>query len=170
MTLLSLPAMQQNAARRQLMPNQWLRWLHLTLVVIFGLVLPFICWGAEATPGHPHMRAHFVFLSPVHSVQHGGSNPTNAHDLLRTTTDSLASGVHELCAHSSAAQSTSTSPVSQSTPLMLAITLLMLAAISMIAAPTRRDDGGFSLQPGLFVPRLFLCDVATPPPRLRVSA
>ncbi|GIK72889.1 MAG: hypothetical protein BroJett021_18770 [Chloroflexota bacterium] len=139
------------------------------MAVIFGLILPFICWGAEATPGHPHMRAHFVFLAPVHNVRHAESNPTNAHDLLRATANDLAIGVHDLCARPSAAQSRSTPPVSQSTPLMLAITLLMLAAISIGAAPTRRDDAGFFLRPGSFFPRLLLREVATPPPRLLVS-
>lgn len=169
MTLLSLRAMQRNATRRQLTPNRWLQWLHLAMAVIFGLILPFICWGAEATPGHPHMRAHFVFLAPVHNVRHAESNPTNAHDLLRATANDLAIGVHDLCARPSAAQSRSTPPVNQSTPLMLAITLLMLAAISIGAAPTRRDDAGFFLRPGSFFPRLLLREVATPPPRLLVS-
>lgn len=139
------------------------------MAVIFGLILPFICWGAEATPGHSHMRAHFVFLAPVHSARHGESNPTDAHDLLRATANDLAIGVHDLCTRPSTAQSTSTPPVSQSTPLMLAVTLLILAAVRMIAAPTRRDDAGFFLQPGSLFPRLFLCDVATPPPRLLAS-
>lgn len=30
----------------------------------FVFVLPFICWGAVATPGHPHARPHFVFTAP----------------------------------------------------------------------------------------------------------
>ncbi|MCB0066739.1 MAG: hypothetical protein KDD77_06300, partial [Caldilineaceae bacterium] len=39
--------------------------LHLLMAGLFGLVLPFICWGAEITPGHPHSRAHFVFMAPT---------------------------------------------------------------------------------------------------------
>lgn len=40
--------------------------------VIFGFVLPLICWGAYAVPGHPHRMPHFVFdipaVQPTHSV------------------------------------------------------------------------------------------------------
>lgn len=111
------------------------------------------------------MRAHFVFLAPVHNVQHGQNTVTNAHDLLRAAANDLTNGVHDLCARLPAAQSSSTPPVSQSTPLMLAVTLLLLAAFRIIATPTRCDNAGFLLQLNLFFPNLLLGDVATPPPR-----
>jgi hypothetical protein len=44
-----------------------MRWQHViawSYAVIFGGVLPFICWGAWAQPGHPHSRPHFVFAMP----------------------------------------------------------------------------------------------------------
>ncbi len=31
---------------------------------LFTFVLPFICWGALAQPGHPHRIPHFVFALP----------------------------------------------------------------------------------------------------------
>ncbi len=33
-------------------------------ILYLALVLPFICWGALANPGHPHQGAHFVFSMP----------------------------------------------------------------------------------------------------------
>ncbi len=33
-------------------------------ILYLALVLPFICWGALANPGHPHQGAHFVFSVP----------------------------------------------------------------------------------------------------------
>jgi hypothetical protein len=44
--------------------RRWLQFLHLFYAALFALVLPFICWGAQATPGHPHAMAHFVFAAP----------------------------------------------------------------------------------------------------------
>ena len=41
-----------------------MRGLHLTMTGYFAVLLPFICWGALATPGHPHSHPHFVFWSP----------------------------------------------------------------------------------------------------------
>jgi hypothetical protein len=40
-------------------------------LLYLALVLPFICWGALANPGHPHAGAHFVFATPpgVHERQ-----------------------------------------------------------------------------------------------------
>ena len=34
-------------------------------VIYLGLILPFVCWGALGTPGHPHPIAHFVFAPPT---------------------------------------------------------------------------------------------------------
>ncbi len=31
---------------------------------LLTFVMPFICWGALAQPGHPHRTAHFVFALP----------------------------------------------------------------------------------------------------------
>ena len=43
----------------------WLvQYLHLGMAALFAFVLPFICWGALATPGHAHAGPHFVFAAP----------------------------------------------------------------------------------------------------------
>lgn len=36
----------------------------LTLIMLFVLVLPFVCWGRLGDPAHPHVNAHFVFVEP----------------------------------------------------------------------------------------------------------
>jgi len=43
---------------------QWQHVIAWSYAVIFGGVLPFICWGAWAQPGHPHSRPHLVFAMP----------------------------------------------------------------------------------------------------------
>lgn len=48
--------------------NNAMRGLHLTMAGYFAVLLPFICWGALATPGHPHSHPHFVFWSPQPNV------------------------------------------------------------------------------------------------------
>lgn len=42
----------------------WGAGLLLFYIVYLGLILPFVCWGAMGTPGHPHPVAHFVFAVP----------------------------------------------------------------------------------------------------------
>ncbi len=148
---------------------RWTRCLSLFLAGIFALVLPFICWGAEATPGHPHARAHFVFLAPTHSTQPVQTDALSAHDLLRATADNLARGVHDLCATALKGAEAATTPPTQSTPLMLAITLLLLAVVRWLATLLPRNDAGFYLRLAAFRPLFLPLDVATPPPRLQVS-
>lgn len=68
----------------------WQRALFGLYCVIFAFVLPLICWGAYATPGHPHRVPHFVFstpltgdpnpLEPSPHHQHGGTDPIDRQD------------------------------------------------------------------------------------------
>lgn len=47
---------------------QWAWWQRVLLAgysLVFALVLPLICWGAYAAPGHPHRTPHFVFVNSV---------------------------------------------------------------------------------------------------------
>lgn len=146
--------------------KRWLQWLHILFTAIFGLVLPFICWGAEATPGHAHLRAHFVFLPPpAQSANVIGQEIANAHDLVHATATALANGVGELCATPLPGATTPSAPVSQSYPLVLAVTILLLSALSRQAIPLRCDRDGFQLRATAlhcFMPPLV---IATPPPR-----
>ena len=45
------------------------RLLLLVFAMLFAFVLPFICWGAYGTPGHPHQTTHFVFAFPSVTAQ-----------------------------------------------------------------------------------------------------
>lgn len=50
------------------LPRLLLPWQRVLLgfyAALFGLVLPLICWGALAEPGHPHRFRHFVFAAPL---------------------------------------------------------------------------------------------------------
>lgn len=165
--LLLLHTMRKTGERRLTASERWLRWLHLLFTAIFGLVLPFICWGAEATPGHVHPRAHFVFLPPpAYNANVISQELGSAHDLIHATATALASGLGELCATPlHGAPPAPTTPVSQSTPLVLAVTLLLLMALGAWGAPMRRDGGGFrqyAMTLHAFAPPLV---ITTPPPR-----
>ena len=162
--LLSLRIMLDNSVRRP--SHRWLQWVHILFTAIFGLVLPFICWGAEATPGHAHLRAHFVFLPPAQSANVIGQEMANAHDLIHATVTALANGVGELCAAPAPGSMLSASaPVGQSYPLVLAVTLLLLSVLSAQPLPARRDRAGFTQRTialHRFMPPLL---ITTPPPR-----
>ena len=167
MDLLLLRIMLENLVRMRTPSRRWLQWVHILFTAIFGLVLPFICWGAEATPGHAHPRAHFVFLPPpAQSANVIGQEIADAHNLIHATATALANGVGELCAAPSPGSMTATSaPVSQSYPLVLAVTILLLSVLSEQAILIRRDRDGFTQHAAvlhLFMPPLI---IATPPPR-----
>ncbi len=51
-------------------------------VFLLAFVFPFICWGGEGKVGHPHRRAHFVFLAPpgVETTGYPRSAPTPTTD------------------------------------------------------------------------------------------
>ncbi|MEI2726748.1 MAG: hypothetical protein V9H26_25535 [Verrucomicrobiota bacterium] len=90
--------------------------LNLFFAGVLGLVLPFICWGAQATPGHPHARAHFVFWPPDLTPaghEHSGALVT-ASALGGDNGQRPADGVL---------------PAGQSTPPLLAIFLLLLMTL-----------------------------------------
>lgn len=146
---------------------RWRQWVHIIFTAIFGLVLPFICWGAEATPGHAHPRAHFVFLPPpAQSANAISQEIANAHDLIHATTTVLANGVGELCAAPSpGSMAPSSAPVNQSYPLVLAVTLLLLSVLSMQTLPVCRDRDGFQQRVATLNPFMPPLIIATPPPR-----
>ena len=51
-----------------------------TYSLLLGLVLPFICWGTLATPGHPHQMPHFVFVMPLlHEEALAATSPVPQH-------------------------------------------------------------------------------------------
>jgi hypothetical protein len=42
----------------------WRTTLVVFYVLFLGAILPFVCWGAWAEPGHAHAGPHFVFATP----------------------------------------------------------------------------------------------------------
>jgi hypothetical protein len=142
--------------------------MHLSLAALFGLILPFICWGAEATPGHPHLRPHFVFAVPVRSAAYDFPAARTAQELIHATNQAVAAGAYHMCTaplHSADTAAAST-PTSQSTPLVLAVTILLLAAIGAHFSQGRRDNAGWLLRTRALILLSPALAVATPPPRL----
>ncbi|MBK8045953.1 MAG: hypothetical protein IPK16_01730 [Anaerolineales bacterium] len=115
----------------------YLRVLVLTYALYAGLILPFVCWGAWAVPGHPHGHPHFVFSPPDLTPSH-----------------------HAAHVHDNESQ-----PVAQALPeMVLAVhaPLLMLAATSLTFRP-RHERRVLRIACG---ERQFSPFVPTPPPRL----
>ena len=137
------------------------RLLHLLFAGLFGLVLPFVCWGAEATPGHPHARAHFVFMTPAQP---------NAQEVVGAAAQMLAAGVeHVACISAILANANGATgsdlPTGQSVPLVLAITLLMLAALGLLLLPAGVPNGGFARRSPSTAAWSWPLPTTTPPPR-----
>ena len=117
---------------------------------LFGLVLPFVCWGAQATPGHPHARAHVVFWPPE-PVQVGpiSATPTSLQDLLRGA---------PICGSHTA------TPAGLSTPPVLAIFLLLLV-LAVSGTDPRNDAPGFAGRQAALLVRWVALRCELPPPR-----
>lgn len=65
--------------------------------LLWGVVLPFVCWGAWASPGHAHAAPHFVFVEPPslhHPLHHAATDEhAGAHTAESTEADERPSGV-----------------------------------------------------------------------------
>jgi hypothetical protein len=136
-----------------------LRTLHLFYAGLFAFVLPLICWGAQATPGHPHARAHFVFVEPLLSG-HTDSN-TTANAVLSHS----AMGHHGEHDLDHAASHSHQQPVGRATPSMAGFTMLTLVGRDAVALPFNADGPGFCCW---FIPPdalSFIALISTPPPR-----
>lgn len=140
--------------------------LHLFYAGLFAFVLPLICWGAQATPGHPHARAHFVFVDPIlvadepdRTVEHAAHPEPMTH--------SAPQGQHQT--HQQPAPSAKM-PAGRSTPSMLGIVVLTLIGLSAAVAPLWNPGPRFFcwLAP-LWVMPLTIA-IPTPPPRCTFHA
>lgn len=135
--------------------NRWLRTLHLFYAGLFAFVLPFICWGAQATPGHPHARAHFVFVDPPMSV------------MLESATDTqpAAHGTHARDDSSTPLSKPVQMPAGRSIPSALVITLLLLMGTLIAVLPPKSDGPGFFTWFSAPDAVPFYALIPTPPPR-----
>jgi hypothetical protein len=144
--------------------ERFLHGLHVFYAAFFGLVLPFICLGAQATPGHPHAFAHFVFVAP-----------TLAQSAIPGNVDAatwLASGGHSaLCTSQSATgaaeRSSDTLPLApgRSAPtLMISGLLLLVVFVTPLLAPGANRPTIVRKRESV-PPFLLELLVPTPPPR-----
>ena len=125
--------------------------LNLYFAGVLGLVLPFICWGAQATPGHPHARAHFVFWPP--ELAHAG----HAHSGALVTPSAASGGGVQL-------STDGVLPAGQSTPSFLVIFLLLFMTFVVLFLP-RDDAPGFVCWRPALLARRIVPRRDPPPPR-----
>jgi hypothetical protein len=132
------------------------KFLAATYTILLGFVLPFICWGTLATPGHPHRMAHLVFMMP----------PVRAEVAVKDV--EIDHRTHQRVARTGEGDQPekATQPVGRSLPpeLTSAITIispLLLVQILLVLHPARlRLRSSHTSTSHLFDPR-----VSTPPPR-----
>ncbi|MBK8046035.1 MAG: hypothetical protein IPK16_02215 [Anaerolineales bacterium] len=141
----------------------------------WALFLPFICWGAWATSGHPHARPHLVFEMPEQLAQMAAAHP---HAMMHDAVQDLArcvSGVMPTVfgggqpigtrLDACEIQSGSVDVAGQSLPSTLASIILIL-----IANPAEHRDVRPVLQRHPAQAHLFPADLALtvpdPPPRI----
>ena len=152
---------------------QWLpRWQRLLLgcySALFALVLPFICWGALAEPGHPHRTPHFVFADPLPNkpMQAGPmqAGPMQAGKMLIGDPHGGVHPVVATMADPAICRLQPDDPVAgQATPTLLLFTiLLLLLAATWALGQLARAAVACWLQPLLGQARFIA--VPLPPPR-----
>lgn len=136
----------------------WCKVLHLFLAGLYAFVLPMICFGAEATPGHPHARAHFVFAEP----------PTEAHSELETVAHKHLAGACHAHNADSLPQSKDDPqvPVGRSVPSQLVLSSLVNIGAVASVLPPNADTTDFPVWLTDIFETSFHALVPTPPPRL----
>jgi hypothetical protein len=98
---------------------KWAAWILIFYVIYLGLILPFVCWGALGTPGHPHPVAHFVFAMP--EIPH--ADPLNL-DQIPGLSAFVADAAH-------ADHTAQADPAGQSRPDTTLISLLLLVFVGL---------------------------------------
>ncbi|MCB9139057.1 MAG: hypothetical protein H6642_11985 [Caldilineaceae bacterium] len=111
-------------------------WFAGSYALFIGLILPFICWGALADPGHPHAGPHFVFTPPpvYGDAQPGAESDSQRQALLASYCgDAGVSRAFSawLAALEETVEEDDAGPVGQSLPDSL-ISLIMLAAAGFL--------------------------------------
>lgn len=149
-------------------------------VALFAFILPFICWGALAEPGHPHQIPHFVFADPMRvktrmidepsdAATGAAATVTHQHHLEQQGKQSRRAALAVVTPAGSAARchlSPTDPPVSgRATPtlLLFSILLLLLATAPAFHQPDRLNFIRWVRPP---LPKPYFCAVRLPPPRL----
>jgi hypothetical protein len=143
--------------------DHWQRSVLAFYAGLFGLILPFICWGAHAEPNHAHIHAHFVFAKPVVRP----AQPAVSHNQHHST--------HQPAHHAETASSPSDTSFSFYEPQALDFSgaakpsLLVLASIMLVILSAWTLQTIFPtshIRRYLFQPaQSHLARVPTPPPR-----
>jgi len=160
----------------QVAHDNWGHWstmlrkgLLLFLVLIHAFVLPFVCWGEVATPGHPHKMLHFVFAESAPLLW------TGQKVLQEAASEGLCAltGVQHTASHHPAvpdapddAKPAENPPVAgRSVPSTI---LASLALLTSTQEPIVTHIGNLSSADAPAMPALSSIDISipTPPPRL----
>ncbi len=156
--------------------SRWTYSLHLFYALLFTFVLPFICWGAAGTSGHPHAMPHWVFRPPMMEATMAMAPagmiigmpvgaPLSASEMLSEQPTSMLCTVAGTHGYAGAAGAQSALPIGRSSPPMLAVaSLLLLGLVTKRLFPGAPSPGFLILLSGpeLKAPVL---TVAVPPPR-----
>jgi hypothetical protein len=136
----------------------WTKALHLFYAGLYAFVLPLICWGAQATPGHPHARAHFVFVDPE---QQALDDVASLH-LLHAMPQLAELHLPTIMCH---LPNTHNAPVGQSVPMQMVIGSLIPVGALISLLPAQAGGVGFSVWLAESIIAPFHATVPTPPPR-----
>lgn len=144
----------------------WSKALHLFYAGLYAFVLPLICWGAQATPGHPHARPHFVFTDPPidHLLdEHVVRTVQNIAEWLATYANTSTCGEHNAAQPLSA--ETPQLPAGRSTPAQLVISTLLPLSRMVMSLPVQADGPGCAVWLVMACVPPFCTPIPTPPPR-----
>jgi hypothetical protein len=145
----------------------WAKALHIFYAGLYAFVLPLICWGAQATPGHPHARAHFVFMDPVlvtatHAAADHGLPTAAVSSSLQAWL--LNNNAASLCHTPLSADAAAELPVGRSAPAQLAIGSFLLLGQVLLVVPANTGAGFYHGLAQRFA-EPFSPPIPTPPPR-----
>lgn len=125
--------------------KKWRTTLVVFYVVFLGAILPFVCWGAWAEPGHAHAGPHFVFATPRPAEHAVPEHAVPGHD------------GHHAPEHADGVAG----QARPSSTLVIASLLLLLGALPLLLRPMV-TQARLHTAPG---PRTHHPRIPTPPPR-----
>lgn len=157
--------------RKRVLPTDSLHYKLLAAIytVLLGLVLPFICWGTLATPGHPHRMAHLVFwMPPLYLEAQNKANTVDHTAHLASLPDGKLHGDH--AQHTAKQGAPVAQPIGRSVPAELVsmisiISPLFIVPVLLLFSPTR----SILRVSHHNTAHLFNPSVLTPPPRYVLS-
>ncbi|MCE7987723.1 MAG: hypothetical protein DYG89_41700 [Caldilinea sp. CFX5] len=138
-------------------------------VLFFALILPLICWGAWAEPGHPHRTPHFVFVDPAAHALHPPAETRNnwatAPSVHQQHQRMAALAVVPLRFDATCHLRAAPLVNGRATPTLLLFSILLLILLAE-RTPRRLERLGFVSWVRPLFPQAYVCAVLLPPPRL----